>query len=85
MSGTSCSLRASQSLTTPTVHPYPPPKTTNHRYAPGRITNMGSAIPKTKGVPRFTVLKDFVACDEPDPNMVRATPCSGRVCVGFGF
>lgn len=39
-------------------------------YAPGRITNMGSAIPKTKGVPRFTVLKDFVACDEPDPNMV---------------
>lgn len=40
------------------------------RYAPGRITNMGSAIPKTKGVPRFTVLNDFVACEEPDPNMV---------------
>lgn len=39
-------------------------------YAPGRITNMGSAIPKTKGVPRFTVLNDFVACDEPDPNLV---------------
>ena len=41
-------------------------------YAPGRITNMGSAIPKTKGVPRFTVLKDFVSCEEPDPNLVRA-------------
>ncbi len=40
-------------------------------YAPGRVTNMGSAIPKAKGVPRFTVLKNFVACDEPDSNIVR--------------
>lgn len=54
----------------------------NFRYAPGRITNLGSAIPKTKGVPRFTVLNDFVACEEPDPNLVRACACA---CVGAGL
>jgi len=45
-------------------------------YAPGRTTLIGASIPKGKGVPSYSVLDNFVPCQEGEGTLKRNYKCS---------